>query len=124
MTDDKKLGLSDIVQKAVYFGVGVANFATQRAGNVFQELRQQSQKLADEMVKRGEMNVDEARRFVEEILNNAQNPAAQSSQSNSSTDQSPRQIEIVIEGEDEEVDELKKRVQALQKELRDLNNQQ
>jgi polyhydroxyalkanoate synthesis regulator phasin len=123
MTDDKKLGLSDIVQKAVYFGVGVANFATQRAGNVFQELRQQSQKLADEMVKRGEMNVDEARRFVEEILNNAQNPVAQSSQSNSSNE-SPRQIEIVIEGEDEEVDELKKRVQALQKELRDLNNQQ
>jgi polyhydroxyalkanoate synthesis regulator phasin len=78
MTDDKKLGLSDIVQKAVYFGVGVANFATQRAGSVFQELRQQSQKLADEMVKRGEMNVDEARRFVEEILNNAQNPVAQS----------------------------------------------
>ncbi|MEI6379704.1 MAG: hypothetical protein WCO81_02270 [Cyanobacteriota bacterium ELA615] len=123
MTDDKKLGLSDIVQKAVYFGVGVANFATQRAGTVFQELRQQSQKLADEMVKRGEMNVDEARRFVEEILNNAQNPVAQSSQSNSSNE-SPRQIEIVIEGEDEEVDELKKRVQALQKELRDLNNQQ
>ena len=123
MTDDKKLGLSDIVQKAVYFGVGVANFATQRAGSVFQELRQQSQKLADEMVKRGEMNVDEARRFVEEILNNAQNPVAQSSQSKNSTE-SPRQIEIVIEGEDEEVDELKKRVQALQKELRDLNNQQ
>lgn len=120
MKEDKKLGLSEIVQKAVYFGVGVANFATQRAGDLFGELRQQSQKLADEMVKRGEMNVDESRRFVEEILKNAQNPSAASPQPNKSN--VPSQIEIVIEGEDGEVDELKKRIQEIQKQLRDIND--
>ena len=123
MKEDKKLDLSDIVQKAVYFGVGIANLATQRAGDLAGELRQQSQKLADEMVKRGEMNVDEARRFVEEILKNAQNPSAGSPQPSKSN--VPSQIEIVIEGkegEDGEVDELKKRIQEIQKQLRDIND--
>jgi len=124
MSDQKKLGLGELMQKAIYLGVGVANFATQRAVTALQELRQQSQKLADEMVKRGEMNVDEARRFVDEIVKNAQQPSTGSVDSPvSNQNKEPRQIEIVIDDEDKEVEALKKRVQSLQEELRNLNKQ-
>jgi polyhydroxyalkanoate synthesis regulator phasin len=119
MNDDKKTGFGDLMQKAFYLGVGVANLAAQRASTALQELRQQSQKLADEMVKRGEMSVEDAKRFVDEMVKNAQ---ASSEPSSARKSDQPRQIEIVIEDdEDEKVAALKKKVQALQEELRNLN---
>ncbi len=121
MKDDRKSGLGDLVQKAIYLGIGVANFAAERAGTALVELRQQAQKLADEMVKRGEMNVDEARRFVDDIVKNAQQPSVTTDDVPKRSE--PRQIEIVTDDEDKDVEELRKKVQSLQDELRNLNNQ-
>ena len=121
MSENNKFGLGDLVQKAIYLGVGMANFAAQRAGTALQELRQQAQKLADEMVKRGEMNVDDAKKFVDDIMKNAQQQTVTTD--NSTVKSEPRQIEIITDDEDEEVEKLKKRVQSLQDELRNLNKQ-
>jgi polyhydroxyalkanoate synthesis regulator phasin len=54
-------GFGDIVQKAFYLGVGLASYAGEKAGGKLAELRSQAQKLADEMVSRGEMTTEEAK---------------------------------------------------------------
>jgi polyhydroxyalkanoate synthesis regulator phasin len=51
--------LGDLVKKAVYFGVGIATYAAEKAEVNLQELRNQAQKLADEMISRGEMTTEE-----------------------------------------------------------------
>lgn len=95
-------GLGDLVQKAIYLGVGMADYAAERAGVTFQELKQQAQKVADEMVARGEMNVDEARKYVDEIIKQAQDPNISSSGVTEPTKPSePRRIEIVSDDEPE-----------------------
>jgi polyhydroxyalkanoate synthesis regulator phasin len=125
-------GLGDIVQKAVYLGVGLASFAGEKASSKLAELRTETQKLADELVKRGEMSTEEARRFVEDMMNQAQgqinNTASPSSQDKPSQ---PRRIEILevlsdessdesSSGKDPEVDNLRQEVQKLQEELQNL----
>jgi len=127
-------GLGDIVQKAVYLGVGLASFAGEKASSKLAELRTETQKLADELVKRGEMSTEEARRFVEDMMNQAQgqinNTASPSSQDKPSQ---PRRIEILevlsdessessesSSGKDPEVDNLRQEVQKLQEELQKL----
>lgn len=126
-------GFGDIIQKAVYLGVGLAAYAGEKAGSKLSELRSQVQKLADEMVERGEMTTDEARRFVEDMMKQAQTPSSTPSNSQSSTPNQPRQIEILEDGEDESsgsqtsknsgnknVDNLRQQVLDLQEELRRL----
>jgi polyhydroxyalkanoate synthesis regulator phasin len=108
------MGLSDLVQKAVYIGIGAASYAGEKAGGKLTEFSGQLQKLADEMVERGEMTAEEARRYVDEKMKTAQQEfenlsqqatqAAQSTQSpqaKSPTAQSkePRRIEIIDEDE-------------------------
>ena len=44
---------SQLVQKAFYLGVGLASYATEKAGDGFIDLRQQAQKLVNELVERG-----------------------------------------------------------------------
>lgn len=122
------MGLGDLVQKAVYLGVGLASLASEKATEKLAELRVQVQKLADEMVERGEMTTEEARRFVDDMINKAQetdvteHPPTQSSE--------PRRIEI-LEDEDavqsptpqapgNDVEEMRRRVMELQEELRRL----
>jgi polyhydroxyalkanoate synthesis regulator phasin len=61
-------GFGDIVQKAFYLGIGIASYAGEKAGGKLAEVRSQVQKLADEMVARGEMTTDEGRRFVEDMM--------------------------------------------------------
>ncbi len=56
------MALGDIVQKALYLGIGLASYA----GENFHELQEQAQKLADDMVERGKMNAEEARRYVDQ----------------------------------------------------------
>lgn len=129
-------GLGDIVQKAVYMGVGLASFAGEKASSKLAELRTETQKLADELVKRGEMSTEEARRFVEDMMNQAQgqiNNQINNTSSPSSKDKPapPRRIEILevlsnsdeeksSSGEDPEVDNLRQEVQKLQEELQKL----
>ena len=124
-------GLGDIVQKAVYLGVGLASFAGEKASSKLAELRTETQKLADELVKRGEMSTEEARRFVEDMMNQAQgqinNTASPSSKDKPAP---PRRIEILevlsdedsesSSGKDPEVDNLRQEVQKLQEELQKL----
>jgi polyhydroxyalkanoate synthesis regulator phasin len=122
------MGLGDLVQKAVYLGVGLASLAGEKAGETLGELRVQVQKMADEMVERGEMNADEARKFVDDMLKKAQQP--QPNENSSSQPSEPRRIEILDDGEPEstaqpqqagsDVDEMRRRVMELQEELKRL----
>ncbi len=119
------MGLGDLVQKAVYLGIGVASYAGEKAGEKLGELRVQVQKLADEMVDRGEMTAEEGRRFVDEMVNRAQQNPTVEPTTNKPTE--PRKIEIL---DDEEpttspappnsVDEMRRQVMDLQEELRRL----
>ncbi|MDY7020314.1 MAG: hypothetical protein SWJ54_02995 [Cyanobacteriota bacterium] len=118
-------GLGDLVQKAVYLGVGLASYAGEKAAKNVSELRNEAQKLADELVKRGEMTTEEARRFVEDTLKQAQQPSQGTSQTSSNPE--PRQIEI-IDAEEEEpssdtAEQLRQQVQNLQEELRRLKRE-
>ncbi len=120
-------GFGDIVQKAFYLGVGLASYAGEKAGGKLTELRSQVQKLADEMVAKGEMTTDEARRFVEDMMKQAQQPPTPGSDAGR-TSSEPRRIEILSEDEepassesqDKNVDKLRDQVLGLQEELRRL----
>jgi polyhydroxyalkanoate synthesis regulator phasin len=119
-------GLGDIVQKAIYLGVGLASYAGEKAGGKIGELRSQIQKLADEMVARGEMTTEEARRLVEDLMKQAQQPPASESPAEKPSSE-PRRIEILTD-EDEStsgsskphVQNLRDQVLGLQEELKRL----
>jgi polyhydroxyalkanoate synthesis regulator phasin len=102
------MGLSDLVQKAVYIGIGAASYAGEKAGSKLTEFSGQLQKLADEMVERGEMTAEEARRYVDEKMKAAQveleNLSQQAQQQvkqppTPETPKEPRRIEIIDEDE-------------------------
>lgn len=121
-------GFGDIVQKAFYLGVGLASYAGEKAGGKLAELRSQVQKLADEMVAKGEMNTEEARRFVEDMMRQAQQPQPSSENPEKTPPSEPRRIEILEEDEEptvkqsstDNVDNLREQVLELQEELKRL----
>lgn len=120
-------GFGDLVQKAFYLGVGAASLAAEKAGSTIQELREQAQGIADEMVQRGEMNAEEAKKFVNDMVKQAQQkvPAKPETKSTSSEPKEPRRIEILDEDEPtdpatSEAEELRKQLEALQQELKNL----
>ncbi|MEH2165973.1 MAG: phasin family protein [Nostoc sp.] len=122
-------GFGDIVQKAFYLGVGLASYAGEKAGGKLAEVRSQVQKLADEMVAKGEMNTEEARRFVEDMMKQAQQAQPSGVASPETPPSQPRRIEILEEDEeptvkeasnDENVDKLRQEVLNLQDELKRL----
>ncbi|MCS6958511.1 MAG: hypothetical protein RMK91_00475 [Pseudanabaenaceae cyanobacterium SKYGB_i_bin29] len=101
----------NILQKAFYLGVGLLSLVGEKTSDTFEQLRQQASKLADELVKRGEMTTEEARRFVDEVMDQAK-------QKPDNKPQAPRPIEILdAPSEDEEIQKLKDRVKELQAEL-------
>ena len=100
------------------------------------KLRTQAQKLADEMVARGEITTEEAKKMVDDMVNRAQNPgdvtldvSAQSPVSE------PRTIEITDEPDSSDssssassanaspTDALKQQVADLEEQLRKLRQQ-
>jgi polyhydroxyalkanoate synthesis regulator phasin len=117
-------GFGDIVQKAFYLGVGLAASAGEKAGEKLTGLRSQAQKLADEMVAKGEMTAEEARKFVDDMMKQAQQPTVEQTTSNTAAE--PRRIEILSEDEEpaktevKNVDAMRQQVEALQEELRRL----
>ncbi|MBP0028398.1 hypothetical protein PN466_18860 [Roseofilum reptotaenium CS-1145] len=121
-------GLGDFVKKAFYMGVGVASYAGEKAGSAIADLRPQAQKLANEMVERGEITAEEAKRMVEEIVNRAQQQVNQQATETHSVEtlKEPRRIEIVDDEEpepstdDEQVNELRDQVNQLKEELKRL----
>jgi polyhydroxyalkanoate synthesis regulator phasin len=121
--------LGNIVKKALYLGIGIASYAGEKAGVTLAQLRTQAQKLADEMVARGEMNAEEARKFVDEMIAKAQQP--QVDETTAEKPSEPRRIEILEDDEEptkqeatpNNVEEMRKQVQALQDELRRLQRE-
>ena len=120
--------MRDLVQKAFYLGIGLASYAAEKANVNLQELKSQAQKLADEMVSRGEMTAEEARRYVDELVSQAQVDSVETTES--SAPREPRRIEIVFDDAEESpqetakaenspnAEDLRKQVEALQEELR------
>ncbi len=126
------MGLGDLMQKAVYMGVGLASLASEKANEKLAELKVQSQKLADEMVARGEMSTEEARRFVDDLLQKAQQPQITVEPSDRPHATEPRPIEIITDDEPSgtapgagtgSVDEMRQKVMDLQAELRRLQTE-
>lgn len=118
--------LGGIIQRAVYLGVGLASYAGEKASQKLTELRIEAQKLADEMVKRGEMTTEEGRKFVEDMMNKSMMQEAPVNQSPEKGPNEPRRIEIISDDEDSsssdstEVDKMRQEVYKLQEELRRL----
>ncbi|MFM1841976.1 MAG: hypothetical protein RLZZ490_712 [Cyanobacteriota bacterium] len=128
--------MQDLVKKALYLGVGIASYAAEQANTNLKELTVKAQKLADTLVERGEMNAEEARRYVDELIREAQGETAVQGSEES---RSPRRIEIVSDDseteeqptsvvvndvkkpEGEDVESLRRQVEALQAELQRLN---
>ncbi|MGP0129569.1 MAG: phasin family protein [cyanobacterium endosymbiont of Rhopalodia musculus] len=117
--------LSSLVQKAFYLGIGLASYANEKARIALTELEEQAQKVADKMVARGEITAEEARKYVDDLVQQAQKKTEDSSQSPS--DKEPRLIEIITEEEEtaktsksDNIDELRDQVDLLQEELRRL----
>jgi polyhydroxyalkanoate synthesis regulator phasin len=128
-------GLGDIVQKAFYLGVGLATAAGEQAGEKLSSISVQAQKLADEMVAKGEITTDEARKLVDDLLKSAQQQNLSQGDGASSSDRAqtskePRRIEILSDNEapsspsqsPENVSDMRKQVEALQEELKRMKN--
>ncbi len=117
-------GLRDSVKKAFYLGVGLVSYAGEKASGTIGELRQQAQKLTDEMVKRGEITAEEARKLVDEMLASAQQQVPPPKSPKKKIPSEPRLIEISDEDspqeDDENVNDLRNQVTELQEELRRL----
>lgn len=122
-------GFGDLVQKAFYLGVGIASYATEKAGSTLGELRSQAQKLADEMVARGEITAEDAKKMVDEMVSRAQQQSpGQSSSAADSQPSQPRRIEILSEDDpvtpvapsDRAAAELRDQIAKLQEELQRL----
>jgi polyhydroxyalkanoate synthesis regulator phasin len=125
-------GLGDIVQKAFYLGVGLAASAGEQAGEKISTLRVQANKLADEMVAKGEITTEEARKLVDDMLKSAQQQNLNQAQGNPTDrpqkNQEPRRIEIIADGDEpsspskDDVSDMRKQVEALQAELKRMKN--
>jgi polyhydroxyalkanoate synthesis regulator phasin len=125
-------GLGDIVQKAFYLGVGLATAAGEQAGEKFASIGVQAQKLADEMVAKGEITTEEARKLVDDMVKSAQQQNLNQAKSNNTEraqkTNEPRRIEIVSDGESstsqspENISDMRKQVEALQEELKRMKN--
>ncbi len=119
--------IGSLVQKAVYLGIGIADYAAERAKVNIKELTEQARKLADDMVARGEMNVEEARKYVDELIQQAQQQQVVNKEDNQPKE--PRRIEIITDDEEpapkegQQADELRKQVESLQEELRRLKKE-
>ena len=128
----------DIAKKAFYMGVGFASYAQEKANDKVKDLTVQAQKLAQEMVQRGEMSTEEARKFVDDLVEQAQQETVAGNAGDTRTqEREPRKIEIV---EEEDVsppkaeaattgsgkaggDDLRQQVASLQEELRRLKRE-
>ncbi|MEL6495076.1 MAG: hypothetical protein AAFQ41_08120 [Cyanobacteria bacterium J06623_7] len=130
----------NIAKKAFYMGVGFASYAQEKANDTVKDLKVQAQKLAEEMAERGEMSTEEARKFVDELVEQAQQGTVPGN--NKTPEREPRKIEIVDVDEAEATpppaespqsaqakadntdgDDLRQQVQSLQEELRRLKRE-
>ena len=92
--------ISSLVQKAFYLGIGLASYANEKARMALIELEEQAQQIADKMVARGEITAEEARKYVDDLVKQAQNKTEDLSQYPCTSDKEPRLIEIIAEEEE------------------------
>ncbi len=122
-------GFGDIFQKALYLGVGLASVASETAATKLSELRNQARKVADDLVARGEMTTEQAQKFVDDLIQQAQSIPPESTVDVAQGPAQPRPIEIQIEEDGEgaaageHVDQLRNQVQDLQAELQRLQRE-
>lgn len=121
-------GFGDLVQKAFYLGVGAASYAAEKAGTTLSELRSQAQKLADELVARGEITAEEAKKMVDDMVIKAQQTPPSSP---GEPPAEPRRIEILEEDEQpnaspeaQAVNNIRDQISQLQAELQRLKREQ
>lgn len=121
-------GFGELVKKAFYLGVGVASYASEKAGVTLKDLRSQTQTIVDELVARGEMTAEEAQRLINDMVSQAQSghPSADGTQT-----PQPRRIEILDDDqgamtppEQQSTESLKQQVEALRQELDALKQRQ
>ncbi len=114
-------GLSDIVQKAFYLGVGAVATAGEKAGEKITDLRAQAQKIADELVAKGEITTDEAKKLVDDMIKHAQPLQNSNSQSTPKDEKtSPRRIEIITDNEQTTEDNSPSDVEKMRQQVADL----
>jgi polyhydroxyalkanoate synthesis regulator phasin len=121
-------GIGDFVQKAFYLGVGIAASAGEKAGEKLGDVRVQAQKLADEMVAKGEITTEEARKLVDNMLHSAQQAQVNSADRPEERPSQPRPIEIQEDdapsaSEQQKAAEMRRQVEQMQAELERLKNQ-
>jgi polyhydroxyalkanoate synthesis regulator phasin len=91
--------LTDVAKRAFYLGIGLASYATERAGVKFLEFQGQAQQMTDELVKRGEATTEEARQWLNVVAPGIVPPnnsnSAGSTNPNGSGVAKPRQIDII-----------------------------
>lgn len=104
----------NILHKVFYFGLGVAGYAANKANDTLKELKQQAEKiaenpdfgsqlqqLADDMVKKGKIQADEAKAFVDEMIRQGQNKNfSHNSPNDNNEKKEPRVIEIIDDEDD------------------------
>lgn len=115
-----------LVQKAFYLGVGLASYASEKAGDGFSDLRQQAQKLVNELVERGEITAEDAQKIVNDMVARAQTAAAESPPPSPEA-AAPRKIEIIEDNEPDDqaaTDALRKEIEDLQSELNRLKDEE
>ncbi|MGD1851995.1 MAG: phasin family protein [Cyanophyceae cyanobacterium] len=123
----------DLAQKALYLGIGIASYAGEKANEAFNDVRRQAQEMADEMVARGEMSAEEAKKMVEDAVQQAQQamPNAETPKPEGTQNSGPRRINVIdITDEDEsngatgnDVQTMRDQVQALEEELQRLKRE-
>jgi polyhydroxyalkanoate synthesis regulator phasin len=118
-------GFGDLVQKAFYLGVGAASYAGEKAGVTLKDLREQTQKIVNELVERGELTAEEAQQVFNKMMQQAQANAPTASPPASQSE--PRRIEILDDGEPnadaQEAEALRQQIEAMRQQLEALKRQ-
>lgn len=104
--------LANLAQKALYFGMGLASLAADKASAAarsapvqFVQLRQRAQQITDELVKRGEMSAEDARIYMDELMKRAPKQVKDAAAEQSPSSSGPRKIQIDDMGEVDEKEE-------------------
>jgi len=119
-------GFGNLVQKAFYLGVGIASYAGEKVGGSFGDLKNQAQKIVDELVERGELTTEEAQKMMNDMVERAEAAGVEANERESSGDaDGPKEIQILDESEsmtaeERQAEALRKEVASLREELQKL----
>lgn len=104
------MSMVDILKKSLAFGLGAASFSAERLKT-----------FADEMVARGEMSSDEAKKLIDDISGQAEEQ--KKSIENWMREQASKMLQQAGAAEDSRVDRLERRLAALEKRVAELSEE-